>query len=256
MTGYSPIGPIDMLLKIKGERLLGSYLLLLAHDVVANAEKYMKLVEGFSGTIIIDNSLIELGHPVDSHTMMAACEIVGASFAVLPDKLLDKEGTIEASTTAAREWHNLGLNVAPMIVAQGRNTRECVECVDAIKKELNEEVLIGIPRALVLVEGSRSSLIAALVKKNKDTYIHLLGFSCMFVDDITCARHKNVVGIDSATPMRLGWEGKEIPHPDSDADCAGNVVRAREDFFNQCSSINSMMIYNLGAIRNIINIRR
>ena len=105
MSYYSPIAPIDCLLKIQQAGFLGSYLVLLAHDVVANKEKYTELIGDFSGLIIMDNSLIELGEPVSMDTMIEALNITGADHVVLPDKLLDKGATIEASTTAARQWN-------------------------------------------------------------------------------------------------------------------------------------------------------
>ena len=257
MTEYAPIAPIDCLLKIQQAGFLGNYLVLLAHEVVAEAEKYEKLIENFSGTIILDNSLIELGEPVDVETMIAAVDITGADYCVLADKLLDMDGTIESSTTALRQWKEFGLNSGYVIVAQGKTVRECLTCVESIVQELEEDdkYIISIPRALVNELGSRMPVIEGLIQIGFDDIpIHLLGFSSNYHDDITCTRHPNVMGIDSATPIRLGFEGKVLPISSSEADSAAYLQREREDFFKNCKSFNSLTAYNIGMVRGAIRV--
>lgn len=251
MSYYSPIAPIDCLLKIQQSGFLGNYLVLLAHDVVANEEKYTKLISNFSGTIIMDNSLIELGEPVDIDTMLKALDITGANYAVLPDKLLDKDATIEASTTAARQWKEIGLDADHVIVAQGKTVDECIDCIEVIIKELGPDYnfIISIPRALVDILGSRMPVIEALCHTIP---IHLLGFSSNYHDDIMCARHPNVLGIDSATPIRLAFEGKTLPNTNDEIDPSHVLKKIREDFFSTCKSCNSYTAYNMGTIRGAI----
>lgn len=254
MTNYAPIAPIDCLLKMQQAGFLGNYLVLLAHEVVAEAEKYAKLIQEFSGTIMMDNSLIELGKPVDVETMLAAIDITGADYAVLPDKLLDKDGTIEASTTALRQWQEIGLNANHVIVAQGKTVEECLECVNTIADEFDEPFIISVPRALVKELGTRLTVIEALKEHFIGTPIHLLGFSCNYHDDIHCARQESIIGIDSATPIRLGMEGKIMPLSNSETDPVDNIQTDREVFFKTCKSVNNTIAYNLGAVRGAITV--
>ena len=258
MSYYSPIAPIDCLLKIRQSGFLGNYLVLLAHDVVANKEKYTELLSDFTGTLIMDNSLIELGEPVTIETMFEALDITGANYAVLPDKLLDKDATIEASTAALRQWEKIGLEAGHVIVAQGKTADECVECVTAIAEEIKpgDSFMVSIPRALVDVLGSRMPVIEALSKEDPygEMPIHLLGFSSNYHDDIRCARHPNVLGIDSATPIRLAFEGKILPNSNDEIDPTDRLKREREVFFDTCKSCNSYTAYNVGAIRGAINV--
>lgn len=256
MTQYAPIAPIDCLLKLQAAGFLGNYLVLLAHEVVAEVEKYEKLIREFSGTIMMDNSLIELGEPVDVETMMAAIEITGADYAVLPDKLLKMEETIEASTTALRQWQEIGLGTQHVIVAQGVSVDECVFCVQQIIDEMPERdpFVISVPRALVEILGTRLEVIKALQKNFNNVPIHLLGFSCNYFDDIRCARYEGIMGIDSATPIRLGMEGKIMPISNSEVDPADGINTSREIFFKTCKSVNSTIVYNLGAIRGAITV--
>lgn len=255
MSFYSPVAPIDCLLKIQQVGFLGNYLLLLAHDVVANEDKYRQLISNFAGVVIMDNSLVELGEAVDTKTMLEACEITNANYAVLPDVLLDTDGTIEASTTAARQGFDSGLAICPTIVAQGKTIEDCVRCVADIAGELivDTDFMISIPRALVDVVGTRSVLLETLYGiYGKAIPMHLLGFSSNYRDDIMCASMAGVTGIDSATPIRLGWQNKFVPSPADEINPADGLFD-RGEFFKQCNSFNSYMAYNLGAVRGAIN---
>jgi hypothetical protein len=253
MSSFAPIAPVECLLEMKKANMLGGYLLLLAHEVVQNERKYKELLEGFNGTIIMDNSLIELGKPVSGDIMFRALEVTNANYAVLPDKLFGCAETIEASTTAARQWRYAGVTADFMIVAQGNNVMERVECVREISRKAGiNEIFVGIPRAIVKTEGSRIPTVTAL-RTQLNANIHLLGFSANYYDDIVCARLHHIMGIDSATPIRLGWEHKKICSPMSEWAASEDVELPREEFFKQCNKFTYQMAYNVGAVAAAID---
>jgi hypothetical protein len=237
---------------MKQEGFMGNYQLLLAHDVVANEDKYRSLLEGFRGVVILDNSLIELGSPVSTEVMLHAANITNATYAVLPDKLFACAETVTASTTAAREWQAAGMEASFMIVAQGMTIAERIKCVEEISNQA--ELLhfaVGIPRAIVGLEGTRLATIEALHGQFK-TWQHLLGFSGNYYDDVRCTKHSSVMGIDSATPIRLGYEKQIILNHLDEADPAAYLKIAREEFFEECKEFNSHMAYNLGSVEAVI----
>ena len=253
MSNYSPVAPVKCLREIQKEGFLGNYLLLLAHDVVDKENEYKALLQNFTGTIIMDNSLIELGSSVSIDTMAEAVRITNATYAVLPDVLHNSSETITASITAARLWRDLKIKSELMIVAQGNTVTERVQCIEEIINNASlTNFAIGIPRAIVKQDGTRLSTIEAL-EKRFHVKMHLLGFSVNYNDDIRCARSPNIMGIDSATPIRLGWEDKLIPLPSYTNDTALQLRTQRDKFFIDCYKFNLSMAYNLGAINAAIN---
>ncbi|MEK0325884.1 MAG: hypothetical protein QQN63_09290, partial [Nitrosopumilus sp.] len=152
----------------------------------------------------------------------------------------------------------IGLGADHVIVAQGKTPEECVECVVAIAEEIKpgDGFMVSIPRALVDVLGSRMPVIEALSKEDPygEMPIHLLGFSSNYHDDIQCARHPNVIGVDSATPIRLAFEGKILPGSNEEIDPTNRVAYGRENFFEECKSCNSYTVYNIGAVRGAITV--
>lgn len=257
MSCYAPIASIQTMLKLKDNDLLGNYLLLLAHDVFDNQHLYTKLLKDFDGTVILDNSLIELGHPVSTNIMLKATEIVNPTYVVLPDALLEKYTTISLSIKGFKEWQDVGIfnKAIPCIVAQGKSAEECTQCVQEVLKEIpwDEDLqpLVSIPRALVVVEETRLRAVNHLANAGY-TRLHLLGMSKNFKDDVICAQHKCVRGIDSATPLRRGFEGLPMLTAEKDMDPAEDVMLPREEFFGECVGLNDMMAYNIGLVRGAI----
>lgn len=252
MTYFAPVANIELLLELQAINMLGSSVLVLAHDVVANPQPYIKFRDKYKGSIILDNSLIELGEPVSSGIMREASEMVMPEYTVLPDILLDSERTIRMSCAAYEEWHKIGVQGKPMIVAQGRSVQECVSCVETIADNCNMiDYRPSVPRILVKEIGSRGDVVREF--GNRDIPVHLLGMSVDFVDDILTARLSNVMGIDSATPIRLGWEQITLTRPSFKVNPADELVASRDDFFKYCTVTNRHIIYNLGYMTAIIN---
>ncbi len=250
MSRFAPVAPVEVLLQIKERKMLNNYMLLLAHDVVEKPAEYAKLMHNFEGTVILDNSLIELGKPVDVDTMLAAAAIVKPTFAVLPDKLDDREETVRMSIEALNTWFKrLPPNTGAMITAQGKSDEEAVWCIDDIvgrgsKQNCRiDKLMVGVPRQVTNIRGTRSRLVQLLVQSKYQ--VHLLGMSNNFADDIMCAHLYGVSGIDSASPLRAGWEQKRY-------DGTTDWMRNRDDYFRECKGFNMDMAYNMGVIQGKI----
>lgn len=209
MSHFAPVVPTQILQKLKDYGKLGDYHLLLAHDIVAKPKEYEAIFsrpKHSPMTIILDNSVIELGGAVDLSVITEAAQIVKPETTVLPDVLLNTEATIWKCGAAYDIWIDAFINahLEPdfMIVPQGTTLKEWIRCAEffADKNHIN---FWGIPRNVVKTEiGSRRDLVDIVHALNPSRHIHLLGFSDNVLDDILTARHHLVDGIDSAVPIR------------------------------------------------------
>lgn len=246
MAKYAPVAPVEVLLQLKEKELIDNYMLLLAHEVVEKPNQYSELMEGFEGTVILDNSLIELGQPVSTDVMLAAASIVKPTFVVLPDKLNDREATVNMSHIAMDTWVNrLPANTGLMVAAQGNTAEEAVWCIqDIVAHAKNKDkFLIGVPRIVANLQGTRARLTHLLTEQGYQ--VHLLGMSDFLYDDIQCAKMFGVQGIDSASPLRAGWEGQRF-------DGSTSWMLPRDSYFNNCHYLSLNMVYNIGVIRGQI----
>jgi len=218
MARFAPVCPIHILDKLLARSKLSSavaYHLPLAHDVLAHpkeyAETFKQFSKYFSKTIILDNSVIELGHAVDKAVVLEAAKIVGANVIVLPDVLLDCDATIDSCLAALDIWTayfgNRLFEYSFMIVPQGKTPGEFARCAEAFADDMRIGWW-GIPRNYNIKGlGSRREAIDIVRVLNKHRNIHLLGFSDDIVDDVLSARHHAVSGIDSAVPIRAASLG-------------------------------------------------
>lgn len=245
MTHYSPVAPVEVLLQMKARGIELKYLLLLAHEVVEKPHQYKELLEGFSGTIILDNSLIELGVPVPIDTMVTAAAIVEPDFVVLPDKLNDREETVRLSTDAIQHHGNkFADKTGYMIAAQGKDPEDAMWCVETItKKYPAKHFMIGVPREVANVQGSRIPLVHKLTSAGYR--VHLLGMSNNFQDDIACTKMYGVEGIDSASPLRAGWEGKRYNGTTAH-------LKPRPEYFEKCRGLTIDMAVNYGIVVGLV----
>ncbi len=248
MPEFAPVAPPELLLLMKKEDMLGKYHLLLAHDVVARPELYKEVFDDVEKrTIIMDNSLIELGSPVSVSTMAAAVEIVLTEYVVLPDHLGQSRKTIEAVKQAADDWVDAGLDNF-MVVIQGSDLRECMWCIEEYIHMIDLGLPMGawsVPKIIGDTLGSRREICSELSQFGKP--IHLLGFTNDLEDDSHCAHMPFVQGIDSAVPLRLGvqnirWHASMSPEQQG----------GRGNYWEEASKLESMpsqLMYNLTVAR-------
>lgn len=215
MAKFAPVAPPRIVAKLKPINS-GDYHLLLAHDVAANSVEYRRFFDNFRSTIIMDNSVIELGGAVDLKVVKNACNVVDPMSIVLPDILLDARATVESCKAALEPWTEAFTDIFGkradrgfMIVPQGRTIQEWCWCAEQFA-DVPKVNFWGIPRNLVAACGTRDEAISIARALNPNRRIHLLGFSDNIVDDVICCCRREVEGIDSAVPLRAASLGKEM----------------------------------------------
>lgn len=222
MGKFAPVAPIRILDQLAQNRQIGPYHLLLAHDIIANTEAYdivfNKSRTGYS-TIILDNSVIELGGAVDLTTIVIAAKAVNPTVIVLPDVLMDAKATYESIKAALPLWipafeqAKLQRDYSFMIVPQGSNVNEFVECATKLGDlaSLYSGIVRfwwGIPRNFLDIHYTRQTAVNICSMISPGWPIHMLGFSNNLVDDFTvCRSNKEIWGIDSAVPLRAASQG-------------------------------------------------
>jgi hypothetical protein len=198
--------------------LMGTYHLLIADKVLGNQRRWQELFAsrrdtGIRDYVMMDNSLIELGHPLPAPDLVRAVEIVQANTLVLPDSYGNARETLERSVNGAYEmWDILPDYCSFQFVVQGETLDEALKLVEDLKHwkpNGNQSVFdrithLSVPRVFCDRVGSRKPLIQELYRRY-GLPIHLLGFSENVVDDVESAKMRGVTGIDSAMPL---WAGQ------------------------------------------------
>jgi hypothetical protein len=255
MKHYAPVGPIAVLEELYKKGYLARYELVLAHDVIKHPLRYKALFHGKGHFIILDNSSVELGHPMSSSLLLDAANYTAANVVALPDFLHDKDKTVEAVKLFWKKLSNAERSrYAWMGIPQGRDLDEFEECVIEICKILQQPPRFwGVPRWIANEWGSRAKAVKILQHRlyrplghdstNHD-YIHILGMSNNLADDIRCVRMPYVMGIDSANPIVLGLHGFEI---------GGEVVHMDRGDYWDATGVPELSLRNIESMRNLIN---
>lgn len=261
---FAPVAPLALMNEMldKGREVIGNYHLLLAHDVLANEDGWSLWAEelrasfasvfGESPTIIMDNSVIELGTPAPMEDIVRAAKIVDADVVVFPDVIGDAKATQQLITSFIAQLDSLdsvdyfdAQNWEYMFVPQGTCLTEYIESMEfAVSTGIIS--WLGLPRdALKHGCSSRTQLIDAASLVAPHMKIHLLGFSDDLVDDFKSVHyHPNVVGIDSAVPVRAGQNGIEFRLSQSDYGKRGN--------YWEHSTLSNLAIANIARTRDLL----
>lgn len=252
---YAPIGSLDVLSQIQREQLSTNYWLFLAHEVLAYPDEFDRLSFHIRTNttrknptpppyIILDNSVIELGDPCSGSALQEAAAIVQPDVMVLPDVLGDQKATQKA---IHRYINNNLIPHDVMFVPQGSTSQELIDCATWIHQYASEEgfdpIYWGIPRWVANKFFSREPLIRIINELSGQHKIHLLGMSQNIRDDFKCLHLPNVMGIDSANPMVLGWKGVDM-------DWVVNHV-PRDGYLENCRELNDTMRRNLQWVNDI-----
>lgn len=252
---YAPVGPLRVLEALDSIDHLGDYLLLLAHDVLADQSNWSGFIREWKHRnvgrtnksdpyIIMDNSLIELGYPLSAKETAIAMDAVGADVYVLPDVLGDMEATIER-VQVAYKTHQVPIGADCMAVVQGKTLDEVMECASALY-DIAHPKAFAIPRVITDTVCSRQVVVDKLWMRYA-LPIHLLGFSHDLSDDVYAARMRGVMGIDSAMPIWYGLQGKRLPNIPPDGD--NQIIGSRPKDYMWCSGVSELAVMNVQRVR-------
>lgn len=217
MAQFAPVVPIQIARWMKKQGILGKYHLLLAHDVLARPDDYREvygnLVGDMGATIIMDNSVVELGEAMDISQLVCACDILRPNYLVVPDVMGDAKGTWERCMQFTQELPR-SFDVPLLGVCPGNTVEEIKVCAHNMVA-LPEIMAISIPRIVTKALGSRIEAVVEVYAElqydlGAGPPIHLLGFSDDLLDDVCASRLPGVVGIDSAVPIRAAIWGESL----------------------------------------------
>lgn len=219
MSRFAPVCPIQILEKMKAIDTLGNYHLLLTHHILEEEERFRALFADVRGyTIIVDNSIVELGDAATDEKVYEACKVIAPAgranwiHPVLKDVMNDGPATRDAATESYHWWvNNTTENFGLMVVLQGESWEQFCKTTDyflADPEAFPAIDYVGIPRVLVSHQGTRERAIRYVQAVAPSASIHLLGFSDDVTDDIVCANMAGVEGIDSAVPLRYAYSAE------------------------------------------------
>lgn len=227
MAQFAPVAPIQLLEEMKRKNCLGTYHLLLAHHVLEYPDRFRALFEDLRGcTIIMDNSIVELGDSEGEAKVLEACKAIQGAYTtnpnwiipVLTDVMGNGEATREKAEVSYDWWQTNASEYPLMVVAQGGSIDETNQTVWGDFCQTVDKFLlgsyrgihyVGIPRKLVELLGTRQLAVQYIDAVRPDISVHLLGFSDDVTDDVICAQHPSVEGIDSAVPIRFSYGNGE-----------------------------------------------
>ena len=221
---FAPVAPLQVLEELAKRNLrdgYGNYHLMLAHHVAEKAKWFNLMHLGAVAqqlykyfTIIMDNSIVELGSAVDDKMIREAVEAVKVSnttvIPVLPDVMGDGEETRRQALEACKRWSDSETRMpghGMMLVAQGKDWEDFTKTVDFFFLDRYKYPTInwiGIPRWLENHGISRVKAVEYVLMVAPYINIHLFGFSDNIFADFQAARmdKQMIRGIDSAVPLR------------------------------------------------------
>lgn len=221
---FAPVAPIQVLEELAKRNLrdgYGHYHLMLAHHV-ADQAKWFNLMHSSAAaqnpykafTIIMDNSIVELGTAVDDQMIREAVNAVKVDnttvIPVLPDVMGNGEETRRQAAEAYDRWIHPDTKMPGhglMVVVQGKDWEDFTKTVDYFflyPKKREKITWIGVPRWLENNGISRVKALEYIMMVAPYVNIHLFGFSDNIFADFQAARldQKMIRGIDSAVPLR------------------------------------------------------
>lgn len=209
MALFAPVAPWQVYQAFYNAGVFPKAYLLLAHDVLANAEHYATIRKhlALADVLIMDNSVIELGTAEGLKPTIQAARVVGAKVIVLPDELEKSEKTVQLTSDAWSDYMSDGYlqqEFEVMAVPQGESLELWIDCLEQMRRNGVNPQWLGIPRnTTTRIIASRSTLVDIAKTFYPQAKIHLLGFSKWMPDDYIVAQDPRVVSIDSAVPVRL-----------------------------------------------------
>lgn len=238
MAQFAPVAPIQILEALAEADHLGHYHLLLAHHVLEEADRFRALFDNWfektkrPSTIIMDNSVVEMGDAMNTAKVLEACQVLQPKahspnwvIPVLTDVMANGAQTRVSATDDYTWWQEHAPDWPLMVLLQaggwhiddgdeGAHYEElwsdfCKSADHFLLGDFPKIEYVGIPRLLVNLLDGRNRAIKYVDAIRPDINVHLFGFSDDVTDDVICAQHPSVEGIDSAVPIRYGYSGGE-----------------------------------------------
>lgn len=223
---FAPVAPIHILeglLNTDPRNLFGAYHLFLAHHTAEYADRFTNLWTKYFNspiytqpTVIMDNSIVELGGAVDDQMIRTAVEAVrqglwrASIIPVLPDVMGSGVDTLDLSEEAYARWVSSNMpGNGFMLVTQGLFWIDFTNLVDYFfihnREKFKKITWVGIPRRLEAAGIPRAKAVKYITAVAPWLNIHLLGFSNSIESDLEAVRLDlpQIKGIDSAVPVRF-----------------------------------------------------
>lgn len=211
MKGIASIVPTSHLKELRDD----NYLMALVHMCKDPAyEAFYKKQAKASRFVILDNSTVELGEPMDPDVYLVDAIRMGASEVLYPDWLYEADRSIEASKDfikRAKKWKYKGLFMG---APQGKTEDEWLDCARRML-EFPETTCLGVSRRYeAFWSQGRLNAVQGLwqvieeVGRENEVTIHLLGCQEMPEWDVfPSMRLPYVRGVDSGLPSHFSANG-------------------------------------------------
>ena len=204
----------------------------LAHQVLQDpiyAEHYrdlsMKLrvrTKRLQGTVIMDNSLWELGNPMTIEDLQKACEVVRPTELIVPDAFRDGPKTVELLTKFLDAIGTV-LDGLPwrrnLAVAHGKDREEWLECFDTLNEHAYVHT-VGLPKVLddIWTPGGRVGCLMFLeasrrIHTDAHKEYHCLGLWDDPIEVLLLSRFSWLRSLDTALPIHAGLQATRF-HPE------------------------------------------
>ena len=207
MIGIATIVPTLHLEDIKDD----TYFMALSH--LCTNLRYLSFYQDRAAEgkyVILDNSTVELGHPVDPAEYLYNAEVMGADEVLLPDYLYDLERTIDEGVAFLKYYTTKDYRCRIMAVPQGRNINQWLDCA-SIMVQWPEVTRLGISRRYRgMTRKNAAEGLRDLCERygRPDITIHLLGCHEMPEHDVFAALQLPYVdGVDSSLPSLFSAHG-------------------------------------------------
>lgn len=199
------------------ERVGLGYHLVLAQELLRDKtyREYYRILGRLGHFIICDNGAAERDQPPFTEVVKVA-RYVRASEIVMPDIVLDKQGTLDALLQASV------LDQVParerFIVPQGRTVEEWVSCLETMHKQLDGNyATIGLSKYHHIPFGGRHHAIQRIPRHIRETkHIHVLGIATddPFQEIETLAGvGVTLRAVDTAAPVAYAQRFRKFPDP-------------------------------------------
>lgn len=194
----------------------------LAHRVLSD-EPYARFYRQASTagqSVIMDNSLWELGEAMNLDKLIEACQLVKPLELIIPDVFRDGPATLKSFNDFTFQAVAAGMGgpcseeypwQRNFAVAHGRDRQEWLECFDKLNAHPSVHT-IGLPKVLdeIWSPGGRIGCIEFLEatgRVNPEKDYHCLGIWDDPVEVLLLGRHSWIRSLDTALPIHAGMHG-------------------------------------------------